>query len=129
MNTEFSISPTMEDYLERIYVASKSKNVVRVKDISKLMDVRMPSVINAINMLKKLNLVTQEPYGYIEITDYGKQIAEKILDKHNVLSAILRFLGVPDDIAEQDACSVEHVISEETFEKLKDHFRKFTPID
>jgi DtxR family Mn-dependent transcriptional regulator len=118
----------MEDYLERIYVASKSKNVVRVKDISKMMDVRMPSVINAVNLLKKLNLVTQEPYGYIEITDYGKQIAEKILDKHNALTEILRYLGVDDEVAEQDACSIEHVISEETFEKLKTHFRKFTPI-
>jgi DtxR family Mn-dependent transcriptional regulator len=129
MNTEFSISPTMEDYLERIYVASQAKSVVRVKDISKMMDVRMPSVINAINLLKKLNLVTQEPYGYIEITEYGKQIAARILDKHNVLTKVLSYIGVPQDVAEQDACSIEHVISEETFEKLKEHFKKFTEIN
>jgi Mn-dependent DtxR family transcriptional regulator len=129
MNTEFNISPTMEDYLERIYVASQSKTVVRVKDISKLMDVRMPSVINAVNLLKKLNLVKQEPYGYIEITEHGKEVAEKILEKHKTLTKIFCYIGVPEDIAEQDACSVEHVISEETFVKLKEHFGKYIEID
>lgn len=114
----------MEDYLERIYVAQLEKGVVRVKDISKLMNVRMPSVNNAIAMLKKHNLVTQEPYGYIEITDEGKEMAKKILNRHNVLTELFISLGIPSDVAEHDACCVEHVISEETFLRLEEHLKK-----
>ncbi|MDR2870910.1 MAG: metal-dependent transcriptional regulator [Deferribacteraceae bacterium] len=114
----------MEDYLERIYVAQQEKGVVRVKDISKLMNVRMPSVNNAISMLKKHDLVSQEPYGYIELTDEGKALAMKILNRHDILTEFFGLLGVSPDIAEKDACSVEHVISEETFQKLYAHVKK-----
>jgi DtxR family Mn-dependent transcriptional regulator len=116
------MSPSMEDYLERIYMTQQDKGVVRVKDISKLMQVRMPSVNNAISMLKKLDLVIQERYGYIEMTEHGKEVAKKILNRHNILTKILCSIGVDPEVAEKDACCVEHVISEETFSRLKDHF-------
>jgi DtxR family Mn-dependent transcriptional regulator len=118
------ISPSMEDYLERIYVAQQTHGVVRVKDISKLMNVRMPSVNNAITMLKKHNLVTQEPYGYIEITEEGRALAMQILNRHDTLTEFFGLLGVSTETAERDACSVEHVISEETFQKLYAHVKK-----
>ena len=124
MNSNETISPSMEDYLERIYVTQQEKGVVRVKDISKLMNVRMPSVNNAITMLKKHNLVTQEPYGYIEITEDGKAVAQRILNRHTTLTAILESIGVTPATAENDACCMEHIISEETFQKLKEYFSK-----
>ena len=124
MESNGHISPSMEDYLECIYVAQLEKGVVRVKDISKLMNVRMPSVNNAIAMLKKKNFVTQEPYGYIEITGEGKNAAMKILKRHKFLVKFFTAIGVSPDTAERDACSVEHVISEETFKKIKEYYEK-----
>ncbi len=124
MENNEQISPSMEDYLERIYVAQLEKGVVRVKDIAKLMNVRMPSVNNAIAMLKKKNFVTQEPYGYIEITDEGKEVATKILTRHKLLTKLFTSMGVSPDVAEHDACCVEHVISEETFVKIREHYEK-----
>ncbi len=117
------ISPSMEDYLERIYMTQQEKGVVRVKDIAKLMKVRMPSVNNAIAMLKKYNYVSQEPYGYIEITDEGKVVAQKILNRHNVLTKVLQTMGISHDIAEKDACCMEHILSEETFCKIQEYFK------
>lgn len=122
--TKVDISPSMEDYLERIYMAQLKKGVVRVKDISKLMNVRMPSVNNAITMLKKHNLVSQEPYGYIEITEEGKALAMKILNRHTVLTEFFKAIGVDAETAENDACCVEHVISDKTFESLKKHIKE-----
>ena len=124
MGNDEQISPSLEDYLERIYMAQLEKGVVRVKDISKMMNVRMPSVINAITMLKKKNLVTQEPYGYVEITDEGKGTAVKILSRHTLLTEIFISIGVPPEIAEHDACCAEHVISEVTFNKIKEYYKK-----
>ena len=124
MESNAQMSPSMEDYLECIYVAQLEKGVVRVKEISKLMKVRMPSVNNAIAMLKKVNFVTQEPYGYIEITDEGKDAAIKILGRHKLLTDFFIFLGVSPEAAERDACGVEHVISEETFNKIKKYYEK-----
>ncbi|MDR2884904.1 MAG: metal-dependent transcriptional regulator [Deferribacteraceae bacterium] len=122
-DTESTISPQMEDYLERIYTLQLEKKVVRVKDISALMQVRMPSVNNAIAMLKRQNLVTQEPYGHIEITAEGIELAEKIVNRHKVLTDFFISLGVSPDVAERDACAVEHIISEETFIKIQEQLR------
>lgn len=124
MTKEDQISPSMEDYLERIYVTSMERGVVRIKDISKQMNVRMPSVNNAITLLKKKNFVTQEPYGYIELTDEGREAAIKIFNRHKVLTKLFEFFGVSPEVAEQDACCVEHVISEETFVKIQEFFAK-----
>ena len=122
MEDSAQISPSMEDYLECIYVAQLEKGVVRVKEISKLMNVRMPSVNNAIVMLKKKNFVTQEPYGYVEMTDEGKDAAIKILGRHKLLTKFFIALGVSSKTAESDACCVEHVISEETFKQIEKYY-------
>ena len=124
MDNDEQISPSLEDYLERIYLTQIEKGVVRVRDISKTMSVRMPSVNNAISMLKKKNFVTQEPYGYVEITGEGKAAAIKIFDKHKLLADFFLSIGVPSEVAERDACCAEHVISEVTFSKIKKHFEK-----
>ena len=125
MDTVNGMSPSMEDYLECIYVSHLEHGVVRVKDISKHMNVRMPSVNNAITMLKKKELVRQEPYGYIEITEEGKALARKIYNRHVILHKILKdVLKITPEIAERDACSMEHILSDETFDKFSAYFEK-----
>ncbi|GAB7141091.1 metal-dependent transcriptional regulator [Deferribacterales bacterium RsTz2092] len=120
-----AISPSLEDYLEHIYMEQKSAGNVRVKDLSRTMNVRMPSVNNAIRLLKQRGLVKQEPYGNIEMTESGIQLAMHIFERHETLTSFFIKLGISEKIAEQDACSIEHTISEETFSKLADYYKNF----
>ena len=109
-----SITSNMEDYLERIYLLIQERRVARVKDIAESMGVKNPSVNNAISELKKLGFVEQEPYGYVLLTKEGEEEAERIIGRHRLLHDFLMRLGVPTEVAEQDACSMEHYLSEET---------------
>jgi DtxR family Mn-dependent transcriptional regulator len=116
---EIKLSSNMEDYIEVIAILNKEKSVARVKDISRLMHVKNPSVTGALRTLEKNNLVRHERYGYVELTSLGEKIARDIQKKHHTL---LRFftlvLKIDPVIAERDACNLEHAISAPTLEKL-----------
>lgn len=114
------MTQSLEDYLETIYVISLEKKVARVKDISEKMDVKKPSVINALKELENLAYLNHERYGYIELTDTGINKAESIFKKHNMLKEFLqRVIGVSVKSAETDACRMEHFLTEETLNKIE----------
>ena len=110
-----------EMYLESIYILSKTSSAVRAIDICEYMGYSKPSVSRALGLLKDGGYVISDKNGYLSLTDAGREVAEKIYDRHTQISEFLRRLGVSDEIAAEDACKIEHVISESTFEALKQH--------
>ena len=109
-------------YLETIFVLSKTKNLVRAIDVCEHMGYSKPSVSRAMGILKKEELITIDPSGHIVLTDKGGAIAESMYERHTLLSSFLESIGVDKDTAAEDACRIEHCISEESFEAIK----KFT---
>jgi Mn-dependent DtxR family transcriptional regulator len=109
-------------YLETIYVLSKTKNLVRAIDVCEHMGYSKPSVSRAMGILKKESLITIDPSGHIALTDKGREIAESMYERHTLLSRFLESIGVDSEIAAEDACRIEHCISEQSFEAIK----KFT---
>ena len=114
-------SESQENYLETILILSTKKPVVRSVDIANELGFSKPSVSLATKHLKEANLITITPEGYIYLTEHGKKIADTIYERHCVITNMLMALGVPADIAEEDACRMEHVISETSFEAIKKH--------
>jgi Mn-dependent DtxR family transcriptional regulator len=110
-----------EMYIETIYTLSQQKATVRSIDVAESMGFSKPSVSRAVSQLKKENYITVDENGYITLTEGGLQLAQKIYERHVVLSNVLIRLGVSEETALQDACRIEHVISDETFEALKKH--------
>ncbi len=115
-----------EMYLETILILKKRFGYVRSIDIARELGVSKPSVSRAVSLLRENDYVTFDPNGMILLTDKGQGVAEKIYERHNVLSRCLEMLGVSADTAAADACRIEHVISEETFSKIKEHIAKFS---
>ena len=113
------LTQSREDYLETIYELIEENTVARVKDIAAKLNVRKPSVHCAINELKKHGLVEQEPYGYITLTDAGVVEAKKVVKRHGMLREFLLLLGVQPEIAERDACAMEHLLSQETYDVVE----------
>jgi len=119
------LSQSLEDYLEALYLLSKSKQTVRVKDLVKQMGVRSPSVIGAINRLQSMNLVDYEHHSHVALTAAGKEQAKRIYHRHLLLTSLLRdILDVPPDIADNDACKIEHLISPETLEQIRKYLNR-----
>ena len=114
-----------EMYLETILVLSREKGQVRSVDISEYMGYSKPSVSRAVNLLKSGGYIRMDEENFITLTDSGLEIAEKIYNRHTVLTDLLVRLGVPEEIAAQDACRMEHAISDETFEAIKRHVKQF----
>lgn len=112
---------SMEDYLETILLLQNKNGRVRSIDIANELEFTKPSVSIAMKSLREKGLISMAETGYITLTDEGLEKAQKVLERHNLLSNWLIRLGVPEDIAIQDACRIEHDISEETFEILKNH--------
>ena len=110
-----------EMYLESILVLSKKLHRVRSIDISEYLEYSKPSVSRAVGILKKDGLIIVADDGGITLTDSGRKIAEKIYERHVVLSKMLEDLGVSPDVASSDACKMEHVISDESFAAIKKH--------
>ena len=108
-----------ENYLETIYRLSKELPVVRSVDVANELGYKKSSVSIAMKNLREKNHITVTDAGYIFLTDSGKAIAEMIYERHEVLSSWLVRLGVPADIASEDACKLEHVLSKETYTALK----------
>lgn len=111
-----------EMYLETILVLSKKLNYVRSVDVCDYMGYSKPSVSRAVALLKKGNYIEVDKNGHLTLTPLGKTIAEKIFERHNVLSEMLIKLGVSEKTAISDACKIEHNITDETFEAIKKHF-------
>ena len=110
-----------EMYLETIHVLLKEKNAVRSVDISEHMGYSKPSVSRAVGVLKRNGYIAVDEDGYITLTDAGTALAEKIYERHTVLSKMLMALGVDPETAREDACRLEHAISDTSFEAIKRH--------
>lgn len=110
---------SQENYLEVILMLSKKKPVVRSVDIANELGFKKPSISIAMKNLKELKYITVTPEGYIYLTEAGMTIAKGIYERHQVITETLIKLGVPADTAEEDACRIEHVISDATFEAIK----------
>jgi len=124
MNTQ--ISESSENYLETILILDNEKKMVRVKEISQKMNVSMPSVHNALHILEERGFVSHEHYGCVELTKKGRATAKKIYDSHmQLVNFFTAVLGVTPDIAEQDACRIEHVISPQTVEQMNEFAKKY----
>ena len=108
-----------EDYLEAILVLQKKKGMVRSADVARHMDVSKPSVCHAVATLREGGFLTMDSDYFLHLTDLGREVAEDTYEKHLFFTEILVAAGVDLVIAERDACRIEHVISEETFERLK----------
>lgn len=100
----------------------KNKNgAVRSIDIVRQMEFSKPSVSHAMSLLRQKGQITMDKEGWIELTDSGREIAEKIYERHCLLTQWLTRLGVSPEVAAEDACRLEHDLSEETFQKMKEH--------
>ena len=110
-----------EMYLETIYVLSKAQSTVRSIDISEYMGYSKPSVSRAVNLLKNGGYITMDKDNLITLTESGLEIAQKIFDRHTLIANLLIRLGVPEKIAAEDACKMEHAISDESFEAIRRH--------
>ena len=114
-----------EMYLESIYALLRSKSSVRSIDIAEHMNFSRASVCRGVGLLKKQDLILMDKDGYITLTDKGIKIAEKIFERHTIISKMLMAMGIVEETATQDACRIEHVISDKTFEVMKQHADKY----
>ena len=112
-----------EMYLETIYVLSKEMSAVRSIDVGEYMGFSKPSVSRAVGLLKENSYITVDDGGHLHLTASGREIAEKIYERHTVLSAVLTHIGVDPKVAAEDACKIEHDISDETFAAIKRHVK------
>ena len=116
-----------ENYLETILMLKKEKGAVRSIDIVHQMEFTKPSVSRAMALLREKGQITMDKEGWIELTDDGREIAERIYERHLLMTEWLIALGVSPDVAAEDACRIEHDISEETFQCLKRHAQQMEP--
>ena len=118
------INESAENYLETILELSQTLPVVRSVDIANELGYKKSSVSVAMKNLREKEHITVTDAGFIYLTESGKAIAEMIHERHELLTAWLTNLGVPKDIASDDACKLEHVLSKESFEAIKKHAQK-----
>ena len=119
MENQKSLSASMEDYLETIWLIKQELGVVRVRDIARARDVALPSVNSALKNLSRLHLVKHDRYEFVELTSKGSQAAKRIYERHLILRQFLKeVLGVDKKTAEKDACKLEHSLSPESLERL-----------
>lgn len=119
------IYESAENYLETILILTKKNNEVRSIDIANELNYSKPSISIAMKNLRSKNLIEMDEAGHITLTSEGLQIAEKMLERHHFLSEWLCSMGVDRETAVEDACRIEHVISNQSFEALKEHVEKF----
>ena len=112
-----------EDYLETILIIQKAKGMVRSVDIARHMNVSKPSVCHAVATLRDGGFLTMDSDYFLHLTDVGREVAEQIYEKHRFFTDRLIEAGVDPETAERDACRMEHVISQESFERLRDAYK------
>ena len=113
-----------ENYLETIYILSKKLPVVRSVDIATELNFKKPSVSVAMKHLRENELIVVSAAGFITLTDEGKAQAEAIYERHTLLTKMFVMLGVSEETAAEDACLIEHVLSDESFEAIKKHLQE-----
>lgn len=114
-----------EMYLETIYVLNKANSRVRSVDISEHMGYSKPSVSRAVHLLEEKGYIIIDGEGFIILTETGRSLAEKIFERHTVISGMLMRLGVDPVTAAEDACRMEHAMSDVTFEAIKRHVQSY----
>ena len=119
-----ALHESAEMYLETIYQLSLERSTVRSVDVAETMGYSKPSVSRAVGLLKQGGHLLMDKDGSLTLTESGLEIAKKVYERHTILTAILTRLGVREDVASEDACKMEHVISNETFEAIKQHLGK-----
>ena len=112
-----------EDYLEAILVLQQKQGMVRSVDVARHMDVSKPSVCHAVATLRNGGFLTMDEDHFLHLTDIGQEVAKKIYERHQFFTAQLIAAGVDRETAEQDACRMEHVISQESFEHPKNAYK------
>lgn len=118
------IRESAEDYLEAILVLSGQGGGVRSVDIASMLAVSKPSVSHAMKLLREDGYIAMDRYGTVTLLDKGMEIAEQVYERHNVLTKMLEGLGVSSEVARADACKIEHDLSAESFQKIKEHLEK-----
>ena len=113
------LQESAEMYLETIYLLTQQRNSVRSIDVAEHMGYSKPSVSRAVGLLKHGGYLTTDDDGFLSLTEDGTAVAEKIFERHTVLSRLFIKLGVSEAIAAEDACKIEHIISDETFTAIK----------
>ena len=113
------LQESAEMYLETIYILSQKSNIVRSIDVAEYMGYSKPSVSRAVGLLKKGGYLNMAPDGLLSLTEEGVAHANKIFERHTVLSSLLQKIGVSEETATKDACKIEHVISDETLSAIK----------
>lgn len=114
----------IEDYLEIIYLLEKKHGHAHVRDIAKKLKIKMPSVTEILGKLKEANLINYRRYGFVTLTRKGSRLAQNVYRRHQILYKFLHdVLGVDEEIAQEDACKIEHVVSPQTLSKLKKYPR------
>ena len=108
-----------EMYLETILILSRQKPYVRSIDVCEAMGYSKPSISRAVGLLRNNGYLDMDDRGFLTLTELGREVAEKIYERHQVLSKVLEWLGVSHDRAVEDACRIEHVISDESFEIIR----------
>lgn len=121
-----NIYESAEDYLERILVLKKKNGKVISIDIANSMNYSKPSISRAMKNLRENNYITINANGEIDLTEKGLEIANRIFERHTLLTKYFISLGVSEEIAKADACKIEHDISDETFEAIKNHVTKYS---
>ena len=116
-----SLQESGEMYLETIYVLSQRNEIVRSIDVSEYMGYSKPSISRAMSILRKDGYIDIDENGHIHLTESGLFTARRTYERHTVLTKVFEHLGVSAETAEEDACKIEHVISDETFNALKAH--------
>ena len=119
-----SLHESAEMYLETIYQLTQQRDGIRSIDIAEAMGYSKPSISRAVGLLKNDGYLLVDKDGFLSLTEKGTEVAEKIFERHTVLSAALMALGVDREVAAEDACKIEHVISDKTFAAIKEHMEK-----
>jgi len=117
---DHKLTRSLEDYMRAVYILSKRKRVVRVRDISRLLGVRPSSVTSALKKLSRMNLVEYKKHEYVVLTERGRAIADKLSDRYRSIERFLeKVLSLPKEIAEVDACNIEHHLHDETVNRIR----------
>ena len=122
-----SMHESAEMYLETIYTLSLNSTSVRSIDVAEALNYSRPSVSRAVGLLKKDGYLLMDEEGFLTLTEEGRALAERIYERHTVLAAALEALGVDKETAAEDACKIEHDISDRTFDAIKAHMKTYMP--
>ncbi len=117
-------SESREDYLESIIMLKREKGAVRSIDIAEHFNYSRPSISRAMSILRSDGMITMDKNGYIELTNEGQKIANAVYERHNILISFLSLLGISDKTAEADACRIEHVLSQESINRIEEFVNK-----